>query len=84
MEEFVFRSKWDLQDIPNAPMGQTHISSTDNDPNISSRAMMEGNFDFKKTLLAPPGTKVVVNEKPNIRRIWGQQGLQVWYIGLEF
>ena len=50
-------------------------------PNISDHAMMEGNFDFNKTPLAPPGTNVIVNEKPNRRRTWGQDRIQVWYIG---
>ena len=29
---------------------------------ISAHAMVEGNFDFNKTTLAPTGTKVIVNE----------------------
>ena len=42
---------------------------------VSAHAMMEGNFDFNKTPLEPPGTKVMVNEKPNKRSIWGQNGV---------
>ena len=33
-------------------------------PNISEHTIMEGNFDFKKTPLSPPCTKVVFHEKP--------------------
>ena len=51
-------------------------------PNISVYTIMEGNFDFNKTHLAPSGTKVIVYDKPNIRSIWYQHGLQGWYIVL--
>ena len=43
--------------------------------------MREVNFDFNKTPLAPPGTKVLVYKNPNRRRIWGQYGVQGWYMG---
>ena len=43
--------------------------------------MMEGNFDFNKTPLAPPGTKFIVHKKPNRSHTWGQHGIQGWYIG---
>ena len=37
------------------------ISTSRCTENISAHTMMEGNFDFSKTLLAPPGTKVIGN-----------------------
>ena len=33
-------------------------------PNLSAYAYIFGNFDFNKTPLAPPGTKVAVYVKP--------------------
>jgi hypothetical protein len=38
-----------------------------------------GNFDFNKTPLAPPGTKVVV--KPDQRASWAYHGEEGWYVG---
>ena len=51
-------------------------------PKISVHTILESNFDCNKKYLAPPGTKGIVHEKTNRRRTWGQNGVQVWYIGL--
>ena len=44
-------------------------------PRLSSHAYLFGNFDFNKTPLAPPGTKVVVHEKPRQRASWDFHGV---------
>ena len=51
-------------------------------PKISAHAILEGTFYYNITPLAPSGTKVIVYDKPNIRSIWYQHGLQGWYIVL--
>ena len=50
-------------------------------PNISLHAIMEENVDFNKTLLAPPGPRVIFHENPNRRRTWNHSGVQGLYIG---
>ena len=45
-------------------------------PKLSSYAYLHGNFDFNKTPLAPPGTKVVVHSKPNNRASWDPHGIE--------
>ena len=50
-------------------------------PNILVHIIMEGNFDFKKTPLAPTSTNVIVCDKPNIRRTCGQHMVQECYKG---
>ena len=52
--------------------------------NISAHAMMEGNFDFNKTPLAPPVTKAKFHENPNSRCTRGKHGVQFWYKGPAF
>jgi hypothetical protein len=43
---------------------QSHIN-----PPLSAEAQLNGAFDFNTTPLAPPGTRVVVHEKPlNVAR----------------
>ena len=37
-------------------------------------------FDFNKTPLAPPGTKVVFHSKPDQRASWAFHGVEGWYI----
>ena len=48
---------------------------------LSSQAFLHGFFDLNKTPLAPPGTKVIVHEKPAQRTSWGPHGVLGWYIG---
>ena len=49
-------------------------------PKVSAHAMMEINFNFKKTSLEPSGTKVIFHEEPNRRSTWVQHGVQEGYI----
>jgi hypothetical protein len=39
------------------------------------------NFDFNKTPLAPPWTKVVIHLKPDQRASWSYHGEEGWYVG---
>ena len=32
-------------------------------------------------MLAPPGTKVIIHEKPLQRRSWDPRGVEGWYLG---
>ena len=49
-----------------------------------AHSKIEGKFDFNKTPLAPPGIKVIVNEKINSIKIggymeyWGGTSEQLW------
>ena len=36
-------------------------------PKLSAYAQLHGAFDFNRTLLAPPGTKIIIHDKPAIR-----------------
>jgi hypothetical protein len=50
-------------------------------PRLSAEAQLNGTFDYNKTLLAPPGTKVLIHETPNRRRTWAVHGVDGWYLG---
>lgn len=55
-------------------------------PNRSNTKMsayndLEGMFNYEKTPLAPPGTKVLVHEKSLQQGTWAPHGKQGWYIG---
>jgi hypothetical protein len=50
-------------------------------PQLSAQAHMHGAFDFNRTPLAPPCTKVLIHEKPNIRQIWAPHAVEGWYLG---
>ncbi len=40
---------------------------------------MEGAFDYNRTPVAPPGTKIVAQEKPNQRASWAAHSVDGWY-----
>ena len=48
---------------------------------LSSYAYLFGVFDFNKTPMAPPGTKVLVHSKPSKRASWDTHGIEGWYVG---
>mgnify|MGYP003333570057 CR=1 FL=1 len=50
-------------------------------PNLSAYASIFGHFNFNKTPLAPPGTKVAVHVKPTARKSWGYHVKLGYYIG---
>ena len=48
---------------------------------MSAYISLERAFDYKKTPLAPPGTKFVIHEKPDKRSLWAAQGVNGLYLG---
>lgn len=42
--------------------------------------MLEGNYDYDKNPMAPPGTQVMVHAKPQQRRSWGPYAIDGWYL----
>ena len=50
-------------------------------PALSAYTYLFGPYDFNKYLMAPPGTRVIVPDKPGILTSWGNHGTPGWYIG---
>ena len=50
-------------------------------PQLSACTQLEKVFDFNRTPLAPPGTRVLVHEKPHNRGSWDPHGVDGWCIG---
>jgi hypothetical protein len=50
-------------------------------PKLSAYAYLNGNFDFNKMPLSPPGTKVLVYLKPDQQASWAYHGEEGWYVG---
>ena len=51
-------------------------------PILSAYQELHGAFNFGKTPLVPIGIKVIVHEKPIIRKSWETHGVDGWYLGL--
>jgi hypothetical protein len=56
-------------------------SSTMNPSRVSAYAQIRGAFDFNRTPVAPPGTKVLIHEKPEVRGTWAPHAVNRWYLG---
>ena len=49
-------------------------------PTLSEHAQLHGQFDFTAMPFATPGTKVIVHQKPTIRKSWAPLEKDGWYI----
>ena len=49
-------------------------------PTLSAHAQLHGQFYFNATSFAPPGKKIIVHQKPTIRKSWASRGKDGWYI----
>ena len=50
-------------------------------PALSAYAYLFGPYDFNKSPMAPPGTRVIVHDKHGNCTSWGHHGTKGWYIG---
>jgi hypothetical protein len=50
-------------------------------PRVLVYAQLDGNFDFNRTPLAPPGTRIIAHEKPDQRASWDPHGVDGYYLG---
>lgn len=71
---------WDLL-VPQAQMTLNMLRTSRINPKLSAYEQLEGIFNFNRTPLAPPGTKVIIHEKPTQRQTWEPHGQDGWYIG---
>ena len=57
------------------------LQASQTNPKLSAYAMLEGEFNYNKTPIAPPYTKALVYHNPSIRTNWSTHALDAWYIG---
>jgi hypothetical protein len=55
---------WDTL-LPQATITLNLLIKSRINPRVSAYAQLNGNFDFNRTTLAPPGTRVIAHEKPD-------------------
>ena len=73
-------SEWDRL-LPQAELSLNLLRASRVNPKLSSYAFLFGNFDFNKTPLAPPGSKITVHLKPDHRATWDPHAENAWYVG---
>ena len=67
--------------LPQAELTLNLLRPSRLNPKLSAYAQLEGAFDFNRTPLAPPGTRIIVHEKPTQHCTWAPHGVDGWYIG---
>ena len=65
--------EWDRL-LDQAEMTLNMLRTSRCNPNLSAYAYINGIHDFNKEPLAPSGTKVIVHQKPQVRKSWGYHG----------
>jgi hypothetical protein len=50
-------------------------------PKLSASTHIDGQYDFKRAPMAPPGTRIIAHETPSRRRTWAPHGQDGCYIG---
>ena len=71
--------EWDRL-LPQAELSLNLLRNSRILPHLSAYAVINGPFDFTRTPLAPPGTKVVVHEKATTRASWAYHGTLGFYV----
>jgi hypothetical protein len=71
---------WDRL-IPQAVTTLNLLRQSRLNPHLSAKAQLNGTFDYNRTPMAPPGTRVILHETPAQRGTWASHGERGWYIG---
>jgi hypothetical protein len=67
--------------LPQATIKLNLLRKSRINPRMSAYAQLNGHFDFNRTHLAPPGTRVIAHEKPDQRPSWDPHGVYGYYLG---
>jgi hypothetical protein len=81
LHEPKFSVKYMGKTIPQCLITLNLLRSSRITPQLSSQAQINGAFDFNRTPFAPPGTKVLIHEKPSTRGTWAPYAVEGWYLG---
>jgi hypothetical protein len=71
---------WDKL-LPQATIMLSLIRKSRINLRMSAYAQLNGNFDFNRTPLAPPGSRIIAHKKPDQRASWDPHGLDGYYLG---
>jgi hypothetical protein len=67
--------------LPQATITLNILRQSRINPLMSAYAQLNGHFDFSRTPLATPGTRIIAHEKPDQRASWEPHGVNGYYLG---
>jgi hypothetical protein len=71
---------WDIL-LPQAVITLNMLRTSRINPKLSAATHIFGQYDFNRSPMAPPGTRIIAHEIPSRRRTWAPHGQDGWYIG---
>jgi hypothetical protein len=71
---------WDKL-LPQATITLNLLKKSRINPRMSTYAQLNGHFDFNRTPMAPPVTRIIAHEKPDQRASWKPHGFDGYYLG---
>ena len=71
---------WD-RFLPQAELTLNMLRGSRINPKLSAYEAIYGGYDFNRTPIAPPGTRVLVHDKPSMRESWAPHASRGWYVG---
>jgi hypothetical protein len=71
---------WDRL-LPQAVTTLNMLKTSRINPKLSAVTHIFGLYDFNRTPMAPPGTRIIAHETPSRRKTWAPHGQDGWYIG---
>jgi hypothetical protein len=71
---------WDRL-LPQAVITSNMLRTSRINPKLSASTHIDGQYDFNRAPMAPPGTIIIAHETPSRRRTWAIDDQAGWYIG---
>jgi hypothetical protein len=60
---------WDRL-LPHAVIKLNTLQTSRVNPKLSASTHIDGQYDYNRSPMAPPGTRIIAHETPNRRRTW--------------
>jgi hypothetical protein len=67
--------------LPQAVITLNMLRTSRINPELSAATHIYGQYDFNRAPMAPPGTRIITHDTPNMRRTWAPHGQDGCYIG---
>lgn len=71
---------WDRL-LPQANLTLNLLRGSRINPRLSAWAQVYGSYDYNRTPIAPPGTRVLAHEPSTVRGTWAPRAKEGWYVG---
>jgi hypothetical protein len=71
---------WDRL-LPQAVITLNMLRTSRINSKLSASTHLDGQYDYNRSPMAPPGTIIIAHETPSRRRTWAPHGQDGWYIG---